>query len=70
LHFSVSTCPDVLTVHVARRCAFGTVVDPFCGISRLTVRLARTCRKVIAMVKDPSKIQLACQKAAELLVTH
>jgi trimethylguanosine synthase len=70
LHFSVSAFPDVLAVHMARRCAFGTDVDPFYGVGRLAVRLTRTCRKVIAVDIDPVKIRLARQKAAELGVAH
>ncbi|XP_025425625.1 trimethylguanosine synthase-like [Sipha flava] len=55
---------------MARRCAFGTDVDPFYGVGRLAVRLTRTCRKVIAVDIDPAKIRLARQKAAELGVAH
>jgi trimethylguanosine synthase len=57
-------------MHVARKCAFGTVVDPFCGVGLLVVRLARTCRKVIAVDKDSAKIRLARRKAVELGVAH
>jgi trimethylguanosine synthase len=70
VHFSVSTCPNVLAAHVALRCVFGTVVDPFCSVGRLAVRLARTCQKVIAVDNDPAKIRLARRKTAELGVTH
>ncbi|XP_025413800.1 trimethylguanosine synthase-like [Sipha flava] len=72
LHFSVSflVCPDVLVAHMARWCAFGTIVDPFCGFSRLAVRLARTYRKVIAVDNDPAKIHLAHRKAPELGVAY
>ncbi|XP_025424007.1 trimethylguanosine synthase-like [Sipha flava] len=70
LHFSVSTCPDVLAAHVAWRCAFNTVVDLFCGVGRLAVRLARTYRKMIAVDNNPAKIRLALRKAVELGVAH
>jgi 2-polyprenyl-3-methyl-5-hydroxy-6-metoxy-1,4-benzoquinol methylase len=46
------------------------VVDPFCDVGRLVVRLARMCRKVITVDNDLAKIQLARRKAMELGVAH
>jgi trimethylguanosine synthase len=59
-----------LATHVVWKCAFGTIVDSFCGIGCLAIRLARTCQKVIAVDIDPAKIRLAYRKAAELGVAH
>jgi tRNA G37 N-methylase Trm5 len=46
------------------------VVDPFCGVGRLAVRLVCTCRKVIAVDHDLAKIRLVHWKAVELGVAH
>lgn len=64
-HFSVSACPEVLATHVSEWCsASDTVVDPFCGVGRLAIQLARKCRRVIAVDIDPAKIATARRNAA------
>ncbi|VVC35796.1 RNA cap guanine-N2 methyltransferase,S-adenosyl-L-methionine-dependent methyltransferase [Cinara cedri] len=56
-----SVCPEVLEKHIADRCRFpnGVTVDPFCGTGGNINQLAKTCRKVLAMDIDGTKLELA-----------
>ncbi|XP_025422692.1 trimethylguanosine synthase-like [Sipha flava] len=58
-----SVCLEILAAHMASRCSFNTVVDPFCGAGGNAIQLALTCHRVIAVDVDPTKIKLARRNA-------
>lgn len=42
-----SVCPEVLSEHIANRCADYVVLDPFCGAGGNIIQLAMACEKGI-----------------------
>ncbi|XP_068618347.1 trimethylguanosine synthase isoform X2 [Battus philenor] len=59
-----SVTPENVAWHIASKFAFDTVVDAFCGAGGNTIQFARTCKKVIAIDIDPSKIEMAKHNAS------
>ncbi|XP_025422198.1 uncharacterized protein LOC112691931 isoform X2 [Sipha flava] len=58
-----SSCTEVSARHLANRCWYATVLNPFCGAGGNAIQLAFTCHRVIAMDADPKKIALAKRNA-------
>lgn len=58
-----SACPEVLSVHIARRCHGKTAIDPFCGAGGNIIQLAKTRKNCIAMDIDANKIFMAKNNA-------
>ncbi|CAG4939194.1 unnamed protein product [Parnassius apollo] len=59
-----SVTPENVAWHIASKFAFDTVIDAFCGAGGNTIQFARTCKKVIAIDIDPSKIEMAKHNAS------
>ncbi|ETV95739.1 hypothetical protein, variant [Aphanomyces invadans] len=58
-----SVTPEVIAAHHATRIACDVVVDAFTGCGGNAIQLARTCRHVIAIDLDPTKIAIAKHNA-------
>uniref|UniRef100_T1JFH1 Trimethylguanosine synthase n=1 Tax=Strigamia maritima TaxID=126957 RepID=T1JFH1_STRMM len=58
-----STTPEKIAAHIAHRCACDVIVDAFCGVGGNTIQFALTCKRVIAVDIDPSKIRKAYNNA-------
>ncbi|KAK8389300.1 hypothetical protein O3P69_008787 [Scylla paramamosain] len=58
-----SVTPEFLAAHQARRCRSAVVVDAMCGAGGNAIQLAKTCGQVIAIDKDPRKVELARHNA-------
>ncbi len=75
-----SATPELLGIHLAKRCACEVIVDAFCGISSDSaddvgsganaIQFANTCNLVIAIDIDPNKIALAKHNAKVYGVDH
>lgn len=65
-----SVTPELLAAHQARRCRCKVVVDALCGAGGNAIQLAKTCSHVIAIDKDPKKIELARHNAEVYGVAH
>ncbi|KAK7075232.1 Trimethylguanosine synthase [Halocaridina rubra] len=59
-----SVTPELIAAHHAYRCQCNVVVDAFCGSGGNSIQLAITCKRVIAIDRDPTKIALARHNAA------
>lgn len=38
-----SVCPEILSLHIAKRCKSNIAMDPFCGAGGNIIQLALTC---------------------------
>lgn len=46
MHFTesfYSVCPEILSLHIAKRCQNDIALDPFCGAGGNIIQLAFTC---------------------------
>jgi len=59
-----SVTPEELSIHQARRCACGVLVDPFAGVGGNSIQFARTCASVLALDIDPQRLSMASHNAA------
>ncbi|XP_050442118.1 uncharacterized protein LOC126846570 [Adelges cooleyi] len=58
-----SVTPEVISRHIAERCSCYLLIDPFCGAGGNIIQFAMTCELVIAIDKDPKKIEIARHNA-------
>ncbi|XP_050520681.1 uncharacterized protein LOC126894061 isoform X2 [Daktulosphaira vitifoliae] len=58
-----SVTPEVISKHIAERCSCYLLIDPFCGAGGNIIQFAMTCELVIAIDKDPKKIEMARSNA-------
>ncbi|KAL4709274.1 hypothetical protein ACJJTC_013334 [Scirpophaga incertulas] len=58
-----SVTPESVAWHIAKKYAYHTVIDAFCGAGGNTIQFARTCQKVIAIDIDPVKVEMARHNA-------
>jgi len=65
-----SVTPEKIAVHIAKRCATGTIIDAFCGVGGNAIQFAVTCHRVIAIDIDPKKIAMAKHNAQIYGVDH
>ena len=58
-----SVTPEAIAHYVANSCSCDVIVDGFCGIGGNAIRFATTCKRVIAIDIDPTKIEYAKHNA-------
>ena len=59
-----SVTPELIADRIAERCRCDTVVDAFCGVGGNAIAFAKTCRRVIAIENDETRLRLARHNAA------
>ena len=58
-----SVTPEAIAHYIADSCKCDVIVDGFCGIGGNAIRFATTCKRVIAIDIDPTKIEYAKHNA-------
>ena len=62
-----SVTPEAIAHYVANSCSCDVIVDGFCGIGGNAIRFATTCKRVIAIDIDPTKIEYAKHNARVMM---
>ncbi|CAB4405483.1 unnamed protein product [Rhizophagus irregularis] len=58
-----SVTPEYLAAYIAKRCACDTIIDAMCGVGGNAIQFAMTCKKVIAIDIDETKLYCAKNNA-------
>ena len=58
-----SVTPEVIAIHIAQRLSCNTIIDAFCGSGGNAIQFAKTCKRVIAIDIDETKIEMAKHNA-------
>ncbi|RIA91568.1 RNA cap guanine-N2 methyltransferase-domain-containing protein [Glomus cerebriforme] len=59
-----SVTPEYLAEYLAKRCACDTIIDAMCGVGGNAIQFAKTCKKVIAIDIDETKLYCAKNNAS------
>ncbi|GBC07833.1 hypothetical protein RclHR1_07710017 [Rhizophagus clarus] len=59
-----SVTPEYLAEYLAKRCACDTIIDAMCGVGGNAIQFAKTCKKVIAIDIDKTKLYCAKNNAS------
>ena len=58
-----SVTPEKIAEHIASRCADGVILDPFCGVGGNTIQFALSSHLVIAVDKNPVRLEFCRHNA-------